>query len=114
MAGTSEMSIPRIERRTGLRRGATSAGVLVAGNVALGGLALVSAPVAATFVPGPLRMLASALVVLVLPGAAWLGLFRRRALDPARLALAVVALSSLASVLGLVVLAAAGPPPSRA
>jgi hypothetical protein len=59
-------------------------------------------------------MLGAALLVLVLPGAAWLGLLRRRALDPARLALAVVGLSSVASVLGLVVLAAAGRAPSRA
>jgi len=60
-----------------------------------------------------LRMLASGLLVLVVPGASWLGLFRRRALDPARLALAVVGLSSVSSIGGLICLAAAGPPPSR-
>lgn len=92
-------------------RGRVSA--LIAVNALLAALAVASASAGAAFVPGPLRMLASALLVLVLPGAAWLGLFRRRALDPARLALAVVGLSSVAAILGLVLLALAGPPPSR-
>ena len=86
---------------------------LVTANALLAALAVASAPGAAAIVPGPLRMLASALLVLVVPGAAWLGLFRRRALDPARLALAVVGLSSLAAIVGLVLLALAGSPPSR-
>ena len=41
-------------------------------------------------VPGPVRLLAAGLVVLVLPGLGWLGAFRRAVLDPPRLALAVV------------------------
>ena len=90
---------------------------LIAANALLGLCAAASAPVgaaaAASVVPGPLRMLAAALVVLVLPGAAWLGIFRRRALDPARLALAVVGLSSVSAVVGLVLIALTGPPPSR-
>jgi hypothetical protein len=58
-------------------------------------------------------MLAAAVLVLVLPGAAWLGLFRRRRLDAPRLALAVVGLSSLATVLGTALMAAGSGPPSR-
>lgn len=56
-------------------------------------------------VPGPLRMLFAALPVLVLPGAAWLGLFRKRELDPARAVLAVVGISSLSLLGGMAVLA---------
>jgi hypothetical protein len=97
-------------------RGALRARILTlaAGNAILAVLAFVSAPAVGAIVPGPLRMLASALLVLVVPGAAWLGLFRRRPLGPARLALAVVGLSSVASIGGLICLAAASPPPSRA
>lgn len=58
--------------------------------------------------PGPIRMLAAALMVLVLPGVAWLGLFRRQSLTPARLALAVTGLSSLAT-LGALLITTLGP-----
>ena len=49
---------------------------------------------------GPLAMAAAAALVLILPGAAWLGLFSRQELDAPRLALATVGLSSLAAVVG--------------
>src|SRR5262245_44247944 len=101
-------------------RGSAAAGLrarlpaFVVANALFALAAVASAAAAAPIVPGPVRMLAAAIVVLILPGAAWLGIFRRRALDPARLALAVVGLSSISSVIGLVLLALAGPPPSRA
>lgn len=63
-------------------------------------------------VPGPLRMLAAGLLVLVLPGLGWLGAFRRAVLDPTRLALAVVGISAAANVLGLVLLVGTSRPPS--
>lgn len=63
-------------------------------------------------VPGPLRMIGAALVVLVFPGLGWLGAFRRFELDPPRAALAVVGVSSLANVAGLVLLSGSGLAPS--
>jgi hypothetical protein len=68
---------------------------------------VVSAAVAAApWAPGELRMLGSALVVLVLPGVAWLGLVSRAPLTAARLALGTAGLSSLSAVLGLAIGAA--------
>lgn len=64
-------------------------------------------------VPGTLRMLASGLVVLVLPGVGWLGLFRRVPLSPAKLALAVTGMSTLCTLGALLVTAAPSGPPSR-
>jgi hypothetical protein len=79
-------------------------------NVTLAACA-VAAPVAS--LPGPVRMLAAGLMVLILPGVAWLGLFRRQALTPARLALAVTGVSSLAT-LGAMLVTTLGPEvPSR-
>jgi hypothetical protein len=76
-------------------------------------LAVCAATAPAESLPGPVRMLAAGLLVLVLPGVAWLGLFRRQTLTPARLALAVTGLSSLAS-LGALLITTLGPEtPSR-
>lgn len=66
----------------------------------------------ATAVPGPMRLLASAALILVLPGAAWLGSFRDP-LDAPRLALAVVGLSSLTCVAGVALQALVVGGPSR-
>ena len=83
-------------------------------------LAINGAIVACAFVasagmaPGPLRMLAAGLLVLVLPGLGTLGAFSRMTLDLPRLALAVVGMSSAASVLGAVLLANGTSPPSAA
>jgi hypothetical protein len=65
-------------------------------------------------VPGPMRMLAAGLLVLVLPGVGTLGAFSRRTLDLPRLLLAVVGASSVASLLGAVLLANETSPPSPA
>ncbi|HEX6850093.1 MAG TPA: hypothetical protein VF139_01710 [Candidatus Polarisedimenticolaceae bacterium] len=73
-------------------------------------LCSVAAPVEG--VPGPLRMLAAGLLVLVLPGLGWLGAFRRIVLDPTRLALATVGISAASSVLGFVLLVGTARPPS--
>lgn len=62
--------------------------------------------------PGPIRMLAAGLLVLVLPGLGWLGAFARRTLDLPRLILAVVGVSSAASIAAVVFLANETAPPS--
>ncbi|HZN55855.1 MAG TPA: hypothetical protein VFB67_11105 [Candidatus Polarisedimenticolaceae bacterium] len=61
--------------------------------------------------PGPLRMAGAAAVVLALPGVAWLGLFRRATLTPARLALAVVGVSCILATAALAIGSLAAPPP---
>lgn len=63
-------------------------------------------------VPGPVRMLAAGLLVLVLPGLGWLGAFARRTLDLPRLLVAVVGISSAASIAAVVLLANETAPPS--
>ena len=75
-------------------------------------LALLATGAAAPDVPAPLRMLAAGLLVLVLPGTAFLGGFRR-SLDPPRLALAAVGLSSVVMGAGLVATALGEQDPSR-
>lgn len=75
-------------------------------------IVICSAAAPAEGVPGPLRMLAAGLLVLVLPGLGWLGAFRRVVLDPTRLALATVGISAAASVLGFVLLVGTSRPPS--
>ncbi|HEX5041548.1 MAG TPA: hypothetical protein VFV75_01515 [Candidatus Polarisedimenticolaceae bacterium] len=75
-------------------------------------LALVATGAAAPDVPAPVRMAAAGLLVLVLPGMAFLGAFRR-ALDPPRLALAVVGLSCLVMGTGLLATAMGPQDPSR-
>ena len=75
-------------------------------------LALLATGAAAPDLPAPLRMLAAGLLVLVLPGTAFLGAFRR-ALDPPRLALAAVGLSSVVMGAGLVATALGEQDPSR-
>jgi hypothetical protein len=65
---------------------------------------------AAPRLPGELRMLGAALVVLAIPGIAWLGVFRGKALTPARLALAVTGVSCAAAAVGLAI-GSAFPPP---
>ncbi len=76
--------------------------------------ALVACAAAAVIpaIPGPLRMLGAAGVVLAIPGLAWLGLVSGRPLSPARLAVAVVSFSCLSGIAGLAVTAAVAPPPS--
>lgn len=76
-------------------------------------LAACVASAAGSAVPGPLRMLAAGLLVLVLPGTGWLGLFRRAPLSPAALALAVTGMSTLSTLGALLVTAAPPGPPSR-
>jgi len=76
-------------------------------------LAACVASAAASAVPGPLRMLAAGLLVLVLPGLGWLGLFRRAPLSPAALALAVTGMSTLCTLGALLVTAAPSGPPAR-
>lgn len=84
---------------------------VVLGWNALLAIAILAAP--AEGLPGPVRMLAAGLVALVLPGAGWLGLFRHRALDPARLALGLAGLSTVAAI-GTIVITSFGPEaPSR-
>ena len=68
---------------------------------------------AASAVPGPVRMLAAGLLVLVLPGVAWLGLFRRAPLSPAALTLAVTGMSTLCTLGALLVTALPSGPPAR-
>jgi hypothetical protein len=75
-------------------------------------LAASAACAAATALPGEMRMLGAALVVLVLPGLAWSGLFRATPLSPARLAVAVIGLSAISLSGGLAVGAVFAPPPS--
>lgn len=76
-------------------------------------LAASAAAAAIPAVPGPLRMLGAGLLVLVLPGLGWLGLFRRAPLSPAALAVAVTGISTLAT-LGALIVTALGPEvPSR-
>jgi len=83
--------------------------VLAAWNAVL---ALLATGAAAPDVPAAVRMAAAGLLVLVLPGTAFLGAFRR-ALDPPRLALAVVGLSSLVMGVGLAATAMGPQDPSR-
>jgi len=80
---------------------------------AINGTLLVAvAGAASTAVPGEIRMLCAALVVLVVPGVAWSGAFRDGPpLTPARLALAVVGVSAISTVAGLVVGSWLAPPP---
>ena len=66
----------------------------------LAALGLAHAPL----VPDLIRMIAAGALVLVLPGVGWLGMWRRP-LDAPRLALAIVGMSSLATLLGLGLLA---------
>lgn len=66
---------------------------------------------AATWVPGEVRMLGAALVVLAIPGIAWLGAFRGAPLSPARLALAITGVSSASAAIGLAIGSAFAPPP---
>lgn len=61
-------------------------------------------------VPSPIRMAAAAGILLVLPGASWLGLFRARPLDAPRLVLACLGLSSLSAIAGCALTALAAPP----
>jgi len=56
------------------------------------------------FIPDLLRLLAAGALVLILPGLGWLGMWRRP-LDAPRLALAIVGMSSLATMLGVGLLA---------
>jgi hypothetical protein len=74
-------------------------------------LALAAAAAATPWLPGELRMLGAAAVVLAIPGIAWLGAFRGGPLTPARLALAVVGVSCAFSTAGLAVGALFAPPP---
>lgn len=62
-------------------------------------------------VPAPVRMLAAAALVAVLPGLGWLGAFRP-GLDLPRLALAVVGVSAIAAVVGLAIGVLTGVPPA--
>jgi hypothetical protein len=82
--------------------------------LALNGLLAASVLAApATAMPGPVRMIAAGLLVLVLPGAGWLGLFRKRALPPPALALAVVGLSTLASLTAMLLTSIGPDRPAR-
>ena len=67
----------------------------------------------AALAPEPLRLLAAGLLVLVIPGAGWLGAFRGRALGPASLAFAVVGISTLATLGALAATALGADEPSR-
>ena len=71
-----------------------------------------AAAAATPAIPGPLRMLGAAGVVLVIPGLAWLGLLSGRPLSPARLAVAVVSFACVSALVGLAATAVLGAPPS--
>jgi hypothetical protein len=74
-------------------------------------LALAAAAAGSAWVPGELRMLGAALVVLAIPGVAWLGMVGRIPLSPVRASFAIVAISSASAAAGLVLGALAAPPP---
>jgi hypothetical protein len=75
-------------------------------------LAVTAIAALAPELPEPVRMGAVGVLVLVLPGVAWLGAFRR-ALDPPRLALAVFGVSSLVTGAALLATALGEQDPSR-
>ena len=64
--------------------------------------------------PGPLRMAGAASLLFVLPGIAWLGLFRGGPLSPVRLSLAIVGVASVSAVGALAAGTLVGPPPPPA
>jgi hypothetical protein len=74
-------------------------------------LALAAAAAGSAWVPGELRMLGAALVVLAIPGVAWLGMVGRIPLSPVRASFAIVAISSASAAAGLALGALAAPPP---